>query len=245
MTFKSSLQSGASTVQIQWPVGSDKTPPAREALAGVGETPATVAVPIARDAKAPTLLAKLRADARHYNYANGKRRWYGHAGFWVGALQRCGHSAEGVRFAPFRFGLRVLHSIVSFPVRCVTHVSIPREAEIGAGFCMHHPQNIIFPSDIVIGCDVTIYQEVTIGRGPLPGFPRIGDRVVLYAGAKVLGGITIGDDCEIGANVVITRDVPPNSVVSVPPARAIPKATIARLRHSRGDDEHDDAKAGS
>jgi serine O-acetyltransferase len=179
-----------------------------------------------------TVLQKLRADARHYQYANGAQ-WYGHWGFWIGAVYRWGHWAGSIRFPLARFIALIPYVAASFPIRVLMHVNLLRQAKIGPGLCMHHPQNIILPSDSVLGADVTIYQEVTIGRGPVPGVPRIGNRVVIYAGAKVLGGITIGDDCEIGANVVVTRDIPPNCVVSTAPIRAIPKATIVRLRQEQ------------
>lgn len=179
-----------------------------------------------------TFLHTLRADAEHYTYANGKR-WYTHLGFWVGATYRFGHLAGEVPFAPLKFLMLVAYVLVSMPIRVVMHVNIPRQVEIGPGFCMHHPQNIIFPGEAILGRNVTIYQEVTIGRGPNPGVPRIGDRVSLYAGSKVLGGVTIGDDCEIGANVVITRNIPARSVVAPPPARAIPKVLIERMRRGR------------
>jgi len=179
-----------------------------------------------------TLLQKLRADARHYNYTNGER-WYCHPGFWVGAIHRFGHMAGNIGFAPLRAILLFLYVIFAAPVRLVLHVSLPRRTQIGPGFCMHHPQNIIVPDNSILGTDITIYQEVTIGRGPAPGVPILGDRVVIYAGAKVLGGIKLGDDCEIGANVVITKDVPPHTVMSQPPPRGIPKETIERMRKRR------------
>jgi serine O-acetyltransferase len=179
-----------------------------------------------------TTLQQLRADAHHYNYADGKR-WYRHVGFWVGATYRFGHMATATSFAPLKFVLLVAYVAFSAPIRSMLHVNIPRHAQIGPGFCMHHPQNIIIPSAAVIGRDVTIYQEVTIGRGPSMGVPTIGDRVVIYAGAKILGGLTVGDDCEIGANVVVTKDIPPRSVVSAAPTRAIPKDTIERVRQGR------------
>lgn len=179
-----------------------------------------------------TTLQQLRADAKHYNYANGKR-WHRHLGFWAGAIYRFGHMAGAVSFAPAKFVLLGLYVAASAPIRSMWHVNLPRHAKIGPGLCMHHPQNIIVPSSSTIGENVTIYQEVTIGRGPSAGVPTIGDRVVIYAGAKILGGITIGDDCEIGANVVVTKDVPPRSVVTAAPTRAIPKDTIERLRRGR------------
>ena len=67
-----------------------------------------------------------------------------------------------------------------------------------------------------IGDDVTLYHGVTLGGTSLnkgKRHPTLGDRVVVGAGAKVLGAITVGDDSRIGANAVVVKSVPPNSVV--------------------------------
>ena len=191
-----------------------------------------------------TIIQALRADAKHYNYSNGKR-WYTHAGFWVGAAYRFGHMVGNLKFPPLRIILLTGHYIINFPLRFLLHVDLGRRSKIGHGLCMHHPQNIIIPSESALGNDVTIYQEVTLGRGPVPGLPKIGNSVILYSGAKVLGGITVGDDCEIGANVVLTKNVPSHSVVSVAPARAIPKDTIERIQSGRQTAQSDESPAGS
>ena len=122
------------------------------------------------------------------------------------------------------------------PWQVFEHLDIPARTEIGAGLCIHHPQNIIVAPTTTIGENCTIYHGVTVGRGPMPGTPKIGDNVVIYAGAKILGGITIGDNVEIGANAVVTRDVPSNSVVSAPTARAIPRETVQRIGGNRSSD---------
>ena len=77
-----------------------------------------------------------------------------------------------------------------------------------------HPFGIVITSDAIFGEDVVIGQQVTIGnRNGVFAAPRIGNRVYIAAGAKVLGGICIGDDVIIGANAVVTRDVPTNAIV--------------------------------
>lgn len=77
-----------------------------------------------------------------------------------------------------------------------------------------HPYGIVITSGAVFGDDVVIGQQVTIGnRNGVLAAPRIGNRVYIAAGAKVLGNITIGDDVIVGANAVVTRDVPANVVV--------------------------------
>jgi serine O-acetyltransferase len=79
-----------------------------------------------------------------------------------------------------------------------------------------------------VGADVTLYQGVTLGGTSLERgkrHPTVGDRVTIGAGAKVLGPITIGDDTRIGANAVVVKSVPPNSVVV-----GVPGQVIARSR---------------
>lgn len=77
-----------------------------------------------------------------------------------------------------------------------------------------HPFGIVITSGATLGEDVVIGQQVTIGnRNGVFAAPRIGNRVYIAAGAKVLGDITIGDDVIIGANAVVTKDVPANAIV--------------------------------
>jgi serine O-acetyltransferase len=86
-----------------------------------------------------------------------------------------------------------------------------------------------------VGADVTIYHGVTLGGTSLSHekrHPTLGDRVVVGAGAKLLGAIEIGDDCRIGANSVVVKSVPPNSVVVGVPGRTIIRAKA----HSPRDD---------
>jgi serine O-acetyltransferase len=176
------------------------------------------------------MLENVRADARHYRESGG---WWRSLGFWITATYRFGHWAHGLPAPAVRLPLLALHKIAATPWRFFKSVSIPARTRIGPGLCLHHPQNVIIPPDAVIGRDCALYQEVTLGRGPVPGVPRLGDRVTVWAGAKVLGGIRVGDGVEIGANAVLVRDVEAGSIVSAPPARVIPGETAARTRDSR------------
>jgi serine acetyltransferase len=77
-----------------------------------------------------------------------------------------------------------------------------------------HPYGIIITPGTIFGEDVVIGQQVTIGnRNGVFAAPRIGNRVYIAAGAKVLGDITIGDDVIIGANAVVTKDVAADVIV--------------------------------
>lgn len=77
-----------------------------------------------------------------------------------------------------------------------------------------HPFGIVMSSGVELGEDVVIGHQVTIGnRNGVVAVPKIGNRVYIGAGAKIFGPVHIGDDAVIGANAVITRDVPPGSIV--------------------------------
>lgn len=102
-------------------------------------------------------------------------------------------------------------------------VHISKSASIGSGFCLGHCFSIII-SKCIIGDDVTLMQQVTIGSsrgGGRNGYPRIGDRVFVGAGAKIIGEVTIGNDVIIGANAVVTKDVPDGAVVGGVPAKIL------------------------
>ena len=94
-------------------------------------------------------------------------------------------------------------------IEIITGISIPAQATIGKGLRIHHFGGIILHSAAVVGDHCTIYHGVTVGdRGGWGGAPRIGNRVLIGAGAKLIGEIIIGDDCVIGANAVVQTSVP-------------------------------------
>jgi len=103
-------------------------------------------------------------------------------------------------------------------IEIITGISIPAQATIGKGLRIHHFGGVIVNSDAVIGEYCTIYHGVTLGDlGGWGGAPRVGDHVLIGAGAKLLGKVEIGDDCIIGANAVVRSSVPAGYVaVGVP-----------------------------
>jgi serine O-acetyltransferase len=99
----------------------------------------------------------------------------------------------------------------------VTGADIPLHCGIGGGLLLPHPNGIVIHNDVEIGPNCLIFQQVTLGarHGRVP---RIGGHVDIGAGAKLLGGIVVGDDAVIGANAVVLDDVPPGATVIGIPA---------------------------
>lgn len=89
----------------------------------------------------------------------------------------------------------------------VTGADIPVNTRIGGGLLLPHPSGVVIHSQVEIGPNCLIFQQVTLGSGK-GGVPRIGGHVDIGAGAKILGAVTIGDHARIGANAVVLRDVP-------------------------------------
>ena len=88
-----------------------------------------------------------------------------------------------------------------------------------------HPNGIVIHPEAVIGFNCLFFQQVTIGMGSKPGLPILGGDVEVGAGAKILGGIRIGDHVKIGANAVVLTDVPDGATAVGIPARIIPRDT--------------------
>ena len=99
-------------------------------------------------------------------------------------------------------------------------IDISYQTKIGSGFYIGHFGGVVVHPQVVIGKNCNISHQVTLGianRGVRKGCPVIGDNVYIGPGAKVIGNIQIGNNVAIGANCVVTKDVPDNSVaVGVP-----------------------------
>lgn len=124
-------------------------------------------------------------------------------------------------------GLRLLARILGQLTRLATGIEIHPGARIGPGFFVDHGMGVVIGETVEVGADVTIYHGVTLGGTSLSHgkrHPTLGDRVVVGAGAKLLGAIEIGDDCRIGANSVVVKSVPSNSVVVGVPGRTVIRA---------------------
>lgn len=140
-----------------------------------------------------------------------------YAGFHALLAYRISHQLKSM-------GIPFLPRAISQLARWVTGVEIHPSAKIGTGFFIDHGMGVVVGETAEIGDYVTLFQGVTLGgTGKERGkrHPTLGNHVVVGAGAKILGGITIGDNVKIGANSVVLKNVPPNSTVIGVPARVI------------------------
>ena len=110
--------------------------------------------------------------------------------------------------------LRPIAAVLCRVSQLLFQVDIDPRAVIGPGLRLRHCQGVVIGSEAVIGNNCTIFHQVTIGKrfsgGPdrPDGMATIGDHVLIGAGAKILGPVSIASHAVIGANVVVTRDVP-------------------------------------
>lgn len=126
--------------------------------------------------------------------------------------------------------LQPLARIISQWSRFFTGIEIHPGAVIGRRFFIDHGMGVVIGETAVVGDDVLMYHQVTLGgraRGRFKRHPTIGDRVLLGAGAKIIGAIHVGDDAKIGANALVVKDVPPRGVVVGIPSEASAGDVIA------------------
>lgn len=162
------------------------------------------------------------------------------------------HALIGYRFSHWLWvhHLKLWARWNSHLIRFLTGIEIHPGAKIGPGFFIDHGMGVVIGETAEIGRDVTIYHGVTLGGVSLTKgkrHPTIEDGVVLGAGSKVLGAITIGANSRIGANAVVVRSVPANSVVVGVPGQVVvrsrPMASGPDLEHGRLPDTIGDSVA--
>lgn len=118
----------------------------------------------------------------------------------------------------------------------VTGADIPLNTwSLGEGLELPHPNGVVIHPDSEVGANCRIFQQVTLGTGPIAGLPRIGADVHIGAGAKIIGGVVIGDRAVIGANSVVISDVPADMTAAGIPAELKPDARCLWDSHKRVD----------
>ena len=128
-------------------------------------------------------------------------------------------------------GFDLIARIVSQSSRFFTGIEIHPKAKIGKNFFIDHGMGVVIGETSEIGDNVTLYHMVTLG-GISPSIesdgqryikrhPTLNNNVVVGSGAQILGPITVGENAKIGANAVVTKNVPPNAVMAGIPAKNI------------------------
>jgi len=140
------------------------------------------------------------------------------------------HALIAYRFAHrlYKWHIPLIPRIISYITRIITGIEIHPAAKIGRRFFIDHGEGVVIGETSVIGDDVLIYQQVTLGgTGKDSGkrHPTLGNGVIVGAGAKILGNITIGDNVRVGAGSVVIEDVPDDSTVVGIPGRIVHRET--------------------
>jgi serine O-acetyltransferase len=140
-----------------------------------------------------------------------------YASFWALLVYRLAHPLECL-------GLPFVPRLMSQLARFLTGIEIHPGAVIGSGLFVDHGMGVVIGQTAVVGRDVLLFHGVTLGgvddrKGRRHA--RVGDRVVVGAGAKLLGPITVGSDVRIGAQAVVLSDVPEGATAVGIPARVV------------------------
>ncbi len=134
----------------------------------------------------------------------------------------------------WHLGLRAVARFLANISRLLTGVEIHPEAQIGENLFIDHGTGVVIGQTTVIGDEVTIYHGVTLGGvgrvGEVDGkrHPTLGDGVIIGAGAQVLGDVTVGAHAKVGANSVVTSDIPEGMTAIGIPARVVGGDDTAR-----------------
>ncbi|MBQ7712662.1 MAG: serine O-acetyltransferase [Clostridia bacterium] len=129
----------------------------------------------------------------------------------------------------YEHGHKFIARVISQRAKKLTGIEIHPAAKIGRRLFIDHGVGVVIGETAEIGDDVVLYQGVTLGgSGKDKGkrHPTIQDRVMISAGAKVLGPFTVGHDSKIGANSVVLKEVPPHSTVVGVPGRVVKQGDV-------------------
>ena len=141
----------------------------------------------------------------------------------------------------WRSGFKLLARWISQVMRSITGIEIHPGAVIGQNFFIDHGMGVVIGETAEVGNNVTLYHGVTLGGTSLnkvKRHPTLEDNVVVGAGAKVLGAITIGANSRIGANAVVVKPAPPDSVIVGVPGQVVVREHRSHLPNEKADLEH-------
>lgn len=181
-------------------------------------TTAVEPAPSAAPSPAIGLFAQIAEDWR----AHG-RDWT-RPGFRAIAAYRFGAWRMTVRLKVVRAPLSLIYRYLYRKCRNHYGIELPYSAKLGRRVIIEHQSGIVIHGHSEIGDDTIIRQGVTLGNKTLDrplDAPKLGARVNVGAGAKILGAVTIGDGATIGANAVVVKDVPPGAVAVGIPAMIV------------------------
>lgn len=144
------------------------------------------------------------------------------------------HAIWGYRISNWLWNrnLKLLARFISQVFRSLTGIEIHPGARIGKSFFIDHGMGVVIGETAEVGDCVTLYHGVTLGGTSLnkgKRHPTLGNNVVVGAGAKILGAIEIGDGSRIGANAVVVKPVPPNSVVVGVPGQVVVRSQPRKI----------------
>jgi serine O-acetyltransferase len=141
---------------------------------------------------------------------------------WAMAVYRYGSWVNNLPPSPFRWVASKAYGPLFLGIEVATGCTINSEAKIGENFHLIHGGNVRIHPDTVIGNDVAILHDVTIGTNMgKEGVPVIGDGVHIGSGAKILGPVKIGNGANIAANSLVINDVPAGATAVGVPARIL------------------------
>lgn len=170
------------------------------------------------------LIWNIRRDLQ--NYAND----WTCQGFWTMVTYRFGRWRYTIRPTVVRKVMSLVYKIFYKVTQILTGIELPCEVSVGNNFRIDHFGGIIISGYASFGDDCVVRNDVTVGLKNIEDktAPKIGNKVNIGAGAKILGRITIGDNVDIGANAVVIRSVPDNSIAVGIPATIHPKEESER-----------------
>jgi serine O-acetyltransferase len=143
------------------------------------------------------------------------------------------HAVWGYRLSHllWKIHLKFFARLLSTVVRFLTGVEIHPGARIGKAFVIDHGMGVVIGETAIVGDDVLLYHGVTLGgrvtkKGATRRHPKLGNNVVVGAGALILGAVEVGDDAKIGAGAVVVNNIKKGEVYAGVAAKMVPQGQI-------------------